>query len=137
MSVPSSLRGEGQLVVITKTNALAEHTIKVCSNEKLFPKRYRWCITADIVKAAVDISGYTEMANSVFVNDASDYALRNQYQTKALATTYSLLNKIKLAYTVFGLESSKVEYWTGLILEVQNLLRKWRKSDNERYKNLG
>lgn len=37
MSVPSSLRGEGQLVVITKTNALAEHTIKVCSNEKLFP----------------------------------------------------------------------------------------------------
>ena len=27
MSVPLSLRGEGQLVVITKTNALAEHTI--------------------------------------------------------------------------------------------------------------
>ena len=25
MSVPSSLRGEGQLVVITKTNTLAEH----------------------------------------------------------------------------------------------------------------
>ena len=41
MSVPSSLRGEGQLVVITKTNALAEHTIKVCSMETYYKKLWR------------------------------------------------------------------------------------------------
>lgn len=38
MSVVKSKRGEGQLLVITKANELATYTIKICSNEKNFPK---------------------------------------------------------------------------------------------------
>ena len=52
MSVVKSKRGEGQLLVLSKANELATYTIKICSNEKNFPKHYRWCITSKIVDAA-------------------------------------------------------------------------------------
>ena len=90
MSVPKSKRSESKLSVLTKANELASHTIKICSNEKVFPKHYRWCITNKIVDAVIDINNYANMANAVYVTDSGDYLIRKQYQTKALATTYSL-----------------------------------------------
>lgn len=136
MSVPKSVRGESKLTVITKANELATHTIRICSNEKNFPKHYRWCITNKIVDAALEINNNANMANSIFVSDANDFALRKQYQTKALVSTYSLLSMMDIAYRTFGIESGKMEYWVGLVISVQNLLRKWRNADMERYKNL-
>ena len=136
MSVPKSKRGEPKLAVITKANELATHTIRICSNEKNFPKHYRWCITNKIVDAVLEINNNANMANSVFVSDNSDFLLRKQYQTKALVATYSLLSMMDIAYRTFGIESGKMEYWTGLVIEVQAMIRKWRNSDIERYKDL-
>ena len=113
MSVPKSKRGTSKLEVITKANELATHTIHICSNESCFPKRYRWCITAKIVDAAVEISRLINMANSVYVNPESEHWK---------------------AYRTFGIEGSKMDYWTGLVINVQNLLRNWKRSDENRYK---
>lgn len=137
MSVVKSKRGEGHLLVLTKANELATYTIKICSNEKNFPKHYRWCITSKIVDAAIDICNNANMANSVFVKDSSDYTIRKQYQTRALASTYSLLSMMDISYRVFGIESSRMEYWVKITTEVQNMLRNWCKADMERYKNMG
>lgn len=137
MSVVKSKRGEGRLSVITKANELAAYTIKICSNEKNFPKRYRWCVTNKIVDAAIEISNYVNMANSIYVKDKTDYEIRKKYQTKAIASTYSLLNMMDISYRVFGIESNRMEYWTKITAEVQTMLKNWRKSDAERYKNMG
>ena len=108
-------------------------------HKKEFPKRYRWCITAKIVDAAVEISRLINMANSVYVNPESehwkaDWELRRGYQVQALAQTYSLLTMMDIAYRTFGIEGSKMDYWTGLVINVQNLLRNWKRSDENRYK---
>lgn len=58
-------------------------------------------------------------------------------KTKALASTYSLLSMMDISYRVFGIESSRMEYWVKITAEVQTMLRNWRKSDMERYKNMG
>jgi hypothetical protein len=137
MSVVKSKRDEGELVVVTKANELATYTIKICSNEANFPKRYRWCITNKIVDAALEINNQIIKANSVFVKDQSDYELRKKYQTEGLAATYSLLSMIDIGYRIFGIDSKRIKHWTGLVLDVQNLMRNWRKRDIERYKNLG
>lgn len=134
MSVVSSKRGMGRLTVFTKANDLAAFTIHICSNEKNFPKHYRWCVTAKIVDAALDINNYITMANSVFVHSENDVALRHQFQQKAIASSYALLSMIDIAYRTFGIDSAKIDHWTGMILEVQNLLRNWKKSDKDRYK---
>ena len=42
MSVVKSKRGIGKMLVVTRANELAVYTIRICSNEKNFPKRYRW-----------------------------------------------------------------------------------------------
>jgi len=135
MSVVKSKQGEGKLVVVTKARELAEYTLKICANEKTFPKRYRWCMTAKIVEAAMNINNGVNMANSVFVYDDADYMLRKQYQTRALAETYALLSMVDIAYRLYGLETARVEFWTRLIYDVQNLLRNWRKAERERYSN--
>lgn len=133
MSVVSSKRGVGRLAVFTKANDLAAFTIRICSNEKNFPKHYRWCVTSKIVDAALDIYNYITMANSVYVQSENDIALRHQFQQKAIASSYALLSMIDIAYRTFGIDSTKIDHWTGMILEVQNLLRNWKKSDNDRY----
>lgn len=129
MSVVKSQREEGKLAVITKAGELATYTIHICSNEKNFPKRYRWCITAKIVECAVNISNLCNMANSVFVRDDDDYLLRKHYQTEALAETYAMLNMIDIGYRTFGIDSDKIEYWTRLVYDVQNLIRSWKKKE--------
>lgn len=133
MSVVKSKRGIGKMLVVTRANELAVYTIRICSNEKNFPKRYRWCITNKIVEAAVSINNCIVAANSIYVANGDTYALelRKQYQTKALSETYVLLSMIDIAYRIFGIESDRVEFWVKLVCEVQALLRSWRKSENK------
>lgn len=135
MSVPKSKRSHSDLEVITKANALAAYTVQICSNEKHFPKRYRWCITNKIVETALEISKYTLSANSIYVSDGDkeSWRMRKNFQIVALTDTYALLSLMDIAYRAFGIEGDRMSYWTGLVLEVQTLLRAWKKSDTERY----
>ena len=64
----------------------------------------------------------------------ADWELRRGYQVQALAQTYSLLTMMDIAYRTFGIEGSKMDHWTGLVVSVQNLLRNWKRSDENRYK---
>lgn len=72
MSVVESKREEGKLRAATKAKELAVYTIRICSNEKNFPKRYRWCLTNEIVRAALQINCCIEKANSVRYKNATE-----------------------------------------------------------------
>ena len=137
MSVVKSKRGEGQLVVITKAEELAEYSVKICKNEKHFPKAFRWCFTMKIVDEAVSIYTLIREANTIFVTTREDYSLRRRKQLEALSLTDSLLGLIDLAKRVYGLDSDRVEHWALLVKNVSKPLRKWLKSDEERYKDIG
>jgi len=108
----------------------------LCKNERNFPKRDRWIITQPIVRETLDIMSCIKRANSVRVETKEDYIYRRGQQVEAYAHTEALLTLMDIAYLSLGLESKRVEYWTGLVLSVQNLLHNWRKSDKEKYKTL-
>lgn len=133
MSVLKSKRNQSKLKVLTNANELAAYTLKICSNEKSFSKRYRWCITNKIVETSLDISNHINIANSIYVTTPEDYRLRRKHQVEALASTYSLLTMIDIAFRTFDIDSKRIEHWTGLIIEVQDLIRSWKNSDTERY----
>ena len=136
MSVVKSKRGESNLRILTLADELATYTIHICSNEKHFPKRYRWCITAKIVDEATNIVKYIKMANSLYINnDENRYKLRTHYQDKAYASTYALLALIDIAYRTFGIDGKRIEYWTKLIIDVQNLLRNWQKANKQQFED--
>ena len=133
MSVVESQRKDTVMPSITKSFELAKYTIHICSNEKVFPKRYRWCLTDIIVKSAIQISNYLVMANSIYVNSQDTYRLRLKYQNIAMALSKSLLSNMQLAKEVFGIDGDRMRYWTGLVYEVENLISTCRKNEAVRY----
>ena len=102
MAVVKSKRGESELDIITKARELAVYTIKICTNEKNFPKRYRWCVTNEIVKSVVMINSDIRRANEVFVKDDADYLLRKDFQSKAMSEIGALLGNMDIVYELFG-----------------------------------
>lgn len=134
MSVVAGKRSEGDLKVITVSGELCDYTLQITSAEKHFPKRYRWSITNRIVQTALDIDDHLIHANSVYVRSDDGSLLRRQtHQLQALELTYVLLRNIDRAYRRFGIDSFNIEYWTGLILSLQRLIRWWYQKDKERY----
>ena len=137
MSVVSGKRGEGELKVITVSSNLCDYTLQITSNEKHFPKRYRWNITNRILQITFDIDDHLIYANSVFVRDGDGSLLRRQtHQLEALELTNVLLRNIDRAYRRLGIDSDRIEYWTGQIKELQRLIRGWYRKDKERYEHI-
>lgn len=133
MSVPEGKRTESKLAVQTKSKALALYTVTICGNEKIFPKRDRWVVTNRIVSTALTIMEEVDVANDIYVSTKGDFELRRKSQTIALSSTAKLLGLMELAYIKYGIEGKRIQYWTGLVLEVRELVKKWRKSDKDRY----
>lgn len=137
MSVVSGKRGEGDLKVITVSGDLCDYTLQITSNEKHFPKRYRWNITNRILQITFDIDDHIVYANSVYVRPDDGSLLRRQtHQLEALELTNVLLRNIDRAYRRLGIDSDRIEFWTGQIKELQRLLRGWYRKDKERYESI-
>lgn len=144
MSVPKGRRKESELIVISEADTLVMYTVHMCTNEKKFPKRYRWCITKNIVDSAINMREYISRANSVQVNDHESYILRRTYQQRAIAEIAAMSASVDVAYRLFdGLrrirkEKSEINivYWTKQLGTVKKLLLAWKKKDTERYKNM-
>lgn len=133
MSVPKSQRNESKLTCIVKAEELAVYTMKIVCNEKTFPKRYRWCVTNEIVSETRSILRKLVLANSVRVEDEISHKARKQLQNEALAHCFALLTEINLSYKIFHLASDRVEFWTGLVVNIQRLIRTWQASDDKRF----
>ena len=136
MSVPEGKRTKSRFDVIVKARNIVVHTIKITSNEKAFPKRYRWSFTGKLVDETVDMYKNLFFANSIRVVTKEDKNLRRQYQVKALAQTYSILAMIQIAYELFGLSTERVKYWVQILMDEQKLIRDWRDSDSARYRQI-
>lgn len=57
-------------------------------------------------------------------------------QVKAHAHLDALLDLIDDAYDAGYISGDKVEFWTGLILKTDDLLKAWIKSDKDKYNNM-
>lgn len=136
MSVIKAKRAPGKFEVLVKARNLCVYTLGICKNEKSFPKRNRWILTQPIVNEALAMLSCIRRANAVRVVRAEDYVYRRGQQAEAYARAEALLALIDLAYNVLGLEARRVEYWTGLVLEAEDKLKNWQKSDRERYGEL-
>lgn len=136
MSVIKAKRQPGKFEVLVNVREMCAYTIQICKNEKNFPKRDRWILTQPIVNEALAVMTCIRRANAVRVVRKEDYIYRRSQQVEAFAHAEALLSLIDIAYTALGIESCRIEHWTGLILEVEDKLKGWRKSDRERYKSL-
>lgn len=136
MSVIKAKRQPGKFEILPMVRNMCAYTITICKNEKNFPKRDRWILTQPIVNETLAVMSCIRRANAVRVTLKEDYIYRRSQQVEAFAHAEALLSLIDIAYTELHLESDRVEYWTGLVLAVEDKLKGWRKSDRERYKSI-
>lgn len=138
MSVRKGDRGEGKLQVLNQARELKRYSLGVVKNDRRFPKSTRWLYAAPIASEVREACSSIRRANSVYVgNDFTrdeEIRYRHMEQVKAHAHLDALLDLIDDAYNADYISGNQVEYWTGLILKTDDLLKAWIKSDREKYK---
>ena len=134
MAVIKSKRQENPLQVLGMAKTLAIHTLTICNNEKVFPKRDRWQLTGEIVRTAMSIYIQIRHANAVRVEEKADYERRMELQSLALENINNLLGLIDIAGVKLNLPARKQAYWTGLCSSLEIKARSWHRSDKIRLK---
>lgn len=135
MSVRKGDRGEGKLQVLNKARELKKYSLTIVKSEKNFPKSTRWLYASPIVNEVREACICIRHANSVYVTTEDEYNYRRMEQVKAHAHLDALLDLIDDAYDAGYISGKQVEYWTGLILYTDDLLKAWIKSDKEKHKS--
>lgn len=93
-------------------------------------------ITNRIVNTALTIMEEVDTANDIYVSTRGDFVLRRKSQTIALSYTARLLGLMELAYNKYNIDDKRIMHWTQLVIDTRELIKKWRQSDRDRYKNL-
>ena len=134
MSVRKGERSEGKLQVLNKARELKRYTLGLIKSEKNFPKSTRWLYAYPVADEIRQACVCIRHANSVFVTCEEELRYRRVEQTKAHAHLDALLDLIDDVYDAAYITGQQVDYWTGLILQTDDLLKAWMKSDKEKYK---
>ena len=120
--------------VHVKAQYMASYTAKILSNHKVFNPEIDPEIINRIKNCAYDIFAKSWSANKIradtnAINRINRYAL----QEEAIMLCDEMLAYIGIAKQVFHLRSKRMKYWSGLIIDVRNLLQSWKESDVKRY----
>ena len=138
MSVRVGDRQQGKLQVLNKARVLKRYTLAVLKNDKYFPKSVRWMYAQPIHQEMRAACSCIRRANAVRVSDTinkeNDYKYRRMQQVEAYAHLEALLDLIDDVYLARYISGRQAEHWTQLIVETEEYLMAWVRSDAERYK---
>lgn len=82
--VPKSQQSIGKLLVLTKAQALAVYTTKICSNEKIFIPVYKY-LSDKLIALANSIFTNCWIANNIRANTEELIKERKELQRQALS----------------------------------------------------
>lgn len=117
------------LRVISKAIDLIKHTIKLTSNCKKFPKKYRFTLCDRMQNKAMKIYEFLLEANRTPLGCKSK---RYELQTKAIWNCDELITYIQICLDLDIIESSSAEHWSKLVCDIKYMAIKWRTTDKER-----
>ena len=130
----NSQKTEGKYDILLEAKKLAAYTIRITSNEKNFPKRYRLTITAHLQELALQITTWVIMANEIYPNSRRELEERLLYEKQARAACRSLMTLIEVSVEVFNTKASTYETWTASASKLHNQITKWIMADRVRFK---
>ncbi len=121
---------ETELQVILKAKDLAEHTLRVTSNCRRYPKKYRFSLVDKMQNKALEIYEYLYEANRT---DLKSYGReRSELQTKAITHCDELLFYIELSYKLNIISDKSMGYWSKMVKDVKHMTLAWRTTDKQR-----
>ena len=136
-SVHKRLRKETELQFMKSAWELQFELTTFVMREKNLPKKWRLIIAQPIIAKVDELVDNLNFANCIYPTRINDAILREQYQQKAIANCWQLQNK--LARMIECVETVKIEKMENIINHLSDceiLIKKWKKSDKEKYKKL-
>ena len=134
MSVPEGKRHKGRLELHVKAQYMASYTARILSNDKTFNPEVDEEIIRRIKNCAYDIYAKTWAANKIRAEtNPINRKMRYTMQEESILLCDQMLAYIGIAKQIFHLRSKRMKYWSGLILEVRELIQRWKESDVDRY----
>lgn len=134
MSVLARFRSESPFAVRDDARKIEVRIIKLCMNEKYFPKRYRFILTTSIIEDAHKLVDYIEAANRT---DLTPEFIKRRitYQKEALTRVDFLLRKLILAEELgFTIPEGTLTEIGEMLLKEEKLIKNWIESDKVRMK---
>ena len=106
-------------------------------NQKNVYSLYIQTMCEKVLETVSDVGKYIRIANSIYPQFKSEYEERRIAQDKAIGLCYDLLTKYELIMFSLGAKDNQYVNETKNLVHEINCLKKWRKADNSRFKNLG
>lgn len=134
MSVLARFRSESPFDVRDNARKLEVKIIRLCMNEKYFPKRYRFILTTNIIEDAHKMVDYIEAANIIPLTE--EFSKRRRlYQKEALIRIENLFRKIILAEDLgFTIPEATLTELGEALNKEESLIKNWMESDRSRIK---
>ena len=130
----TSDRTPGKFDIPLKAKELAGYTIRITSNEKNFPKRYRFTVTAKIQEKAMYIVDCIMMAWELYPNNQIELDRKILYLKEAKASCRSMSTMIEIAASTFNVNAGTFEHWIRQVTELRDHINAWILSDIGRFK---
>lgn len=134
--VRENKRKEGKFDLAEKAKEFAIHTLHLTSNEKNFPKKYRFTVVNKLQEKSIYIMDCIVTAQELYPNTKIEYEKRVLYQKEARAACRSLMTLMEISADSFGISTKSFEYWSSLASDLYIRINGWIKKDNERFKDL-
>lgn len=131
MNQPPQKPEENEFKIITKAKDLVKHTFEM-TNEKRFPKKYRFTIVNRLQDLTIDIFQFIQEANELDLADPQEYRERNYDQKKALTKCKLVLFLLELSLEKGLISSDQCAAWTKKVTDVKYMTAAWKKQDQQR-----
>lgn len=137
MSVRVGDRQKGKLQVLNKARVLKRYTLALLKSDKYFPKSVRWLYAQPIQQELRGACTCIKRANATYVTESVTQDLEFQYrvsqQIEAFAHLEALLDLIEDVYLAKYISGRQAKHWTQIIVETEQLLKAWERSDKQAY----
>ena len=129
-------KSEAKYDILLKAKELAGYTLRITSNEKHFPKRYRLTVTNKMQEMSMNIVEWLVMANEIYPETKQDLEERVILQKKARAECRAMLTMMEIAAVTFSIRPETLREWTDKTTKLKNQVTRWILADKERFKKV-
>lgn len=113
---------------------LTTHSFGAKEELKQTYSQYIQVMAKEVLTTICDMGRYIRIANAIYPVSREEYEQRRISQEKAIGLCFDLLTKYQLVMKVLKVNDNKYVEEIKHIRHEINCLKKWRTSDNKRYK---
>lgn len=125
---------EGKLQVIEYSKNLVKYTHDRVKSD-IFPKSERWMTAKNIWDMCVGAHTSIIRANAIRVDCKADADKRLLLEKEAIGYLDALISLIDIIHVLGMISDDRCDFWTGLAIDTQNLVKAWLKSNRREYQS--